>query len=265
MTEGQLHGALVWAIFAMAAATFLILLRFTAPYGRHYRGRGWGPHIANRAGWIVMELPATVMFLYVYCLGQHAWQLVPLVFLGMWQVHYLNRTFVYPFRTRTKGKKMPVLVVGSGFLFNVINAYVNARFVSHIGEYGLDWLGDPRFLAGLAIFLAGLALNIHSDNILLRLRKADGAGRGPGNLGSVTDGYAIPHGGAFRWVSCPNYLGELLEWAGWALATWSLGGLAFFVYAVANLVPRARSNHRWYRGRFEDYPESRRAVIPGVI
>ena len=265
MTEGQLHGALVWAIFAMAAATFLILLRFTAPYGRHYRGRGWGPQIANRAGWIVMELPATVMFLYVYCLGQHAWQLVPLVFLGMWQVHYLNRTFVYPFRTRTKGRKMPVLVVGSGFLFNVINAYVNARFVSHIGEYGLDWLGDPRFLAGLAIFLAGLALNIHSDNILLRLRKADGAGRGPGNLGSVTDGYAIPHGGAFRWVSCPNYLGELLEWAGWALATWSLGGLAFFVYAVANLVPRARSNHRWYRGRFEDYPESRRAVIPGVI
>ena len=122
---------------------------------------------------------------------------------------------------------MPVLVVGSGFLFNVINAYVNARFVSHIGEYGLDWLGDPRFLAGLAIFLTGLALNIHSDNILLRLRKADEAGRGPGNRGSVTGGYAIPHGGAFRWVSCPNYLGELLEWGGWALATWSLGGLAF--------------------------------------
>ena len=196
MTEGQLHGALVWAIFVMAAATFLILLRFTAPYGRHYRGRGWGPHISNRAGWIVMELPATAVFLYIYCLGQHAWQLVPLVFLGMWQVHYLNRTFVYPFRTRTTGKKMPVLVVGSGFLFNVINAYVNARFVSHIGQYGLDWLGDPRFLAGLAIFIAGLALNVHSDNILLR---------------------------------------------------------------------RARSNHRWYRERFEDYPKSRRAVMPGVI
>ena len=171
----------------------------------------------------------------------------------MWQVHYLNRTFVYPFRTRTTGKKMPVLVVGSGFLFNVINAYVNARFVSQIGQYGLDWLSDPRFLAGLAIFLAGLVLNIHSDNILLRLRKPGAAG------------YAIPRGGAFRWVSCPNYLGELLEWAGWALATWSLGGLAFFVYAVANLVPRARSNHRWYRGRFEDYPKSRWAVIPRVV
>ena len=238
MTEGQLHGALVWAIFAMAAATFLILLRFTAPYGRHYRGRGWGPHIANRAGWIVMELPATVMFLYVYCLGQHAWQLVPLVFLGMWQVHYLNRTFVYPFRTRTKGRKMPVLVVGSGFLFNVINAYVNARFVSHIGEYGLDWLGDPRFLAGLAIFLAGLALNIHSDNILLRLRKADGAGRPAGRATLAASPMATPFltaglfvGSPARTISesCWNGLDGRWRhgrWAGWPSSstpqpTWS--------------------------------------------
>ena len=143
--------------------------------------------------------------------------------------------------------------------------HVNARFISHIGQYGLDWLRDPRFLAGLAIFLAGLVLNIHSDNIPLRLRKRAGAGSGPGNCGRVAACYAIPRGGAFRWVSCPNYLGELLEWGGWALATWSLGGLAFFVYTAANLVPRARSNHRWYRERFEDYPARRKAMIPGVI
>ena len=59
-------------------------------------------------------------------------------------------------------------------------------------QYGIGWLGDPRFLAGLAIFLVGLVLNIHSDNIRLRLRKPDGAGRGPGNRGQVADGYAIP-------------------------------------------------------------------------
>ncbi len=253
ITETAFHGALVWAVFAVAILTFASLLHLKAPYGRHYSGRGWGPEMSNRAGWIVMELPATVLFAGIYLMGRAASDPVALILLGIWQCHYLNRTFVYPLRTRTAGKKMPIVVVGSGFAFNVVNAYVNARFISHFGEYGLTWLADPRFLAGLAVFATGFALNLHSDNILLRLRKPGGPS------------YSIPRGGFFRYVSCPNYLGELLEWAGWALATWSLGGLAFFSYTAANLVPRALAHHRWYRERFEDYPTGRKAVIPGVL
>ena len=30
--------------------------------------------------------------------------------------------------------------------------------------------------------------------------------------------------------SCPNYLGEILEWLGWAVATWSSCGLAFMLF-----------------------------------
>ena len=253
MSEEQFHTALVWAVFGMSAVTFASLSYFAAPYGRHYSGRGWGPHVPNRAGWVVMELPSTALFLCVYFFGSAAVRAVPLVFLGIWQCHYLNRTFVYSLRTRTMAKKMPVVVICSGIAFNAVNAYVNARFISEFGDYGLEWLGDPRFPAGLAIFLAGLTLNIHSDNILLGLRKAGDAG------------YAVPRGGAFRYVSCPNYLGEILEWAGWALATWSLAGLAFFVYTLANLVPRARSHHDWYRTRFADYPPRRKALFPGVL
>ena len=253
MTESAVHAALVWAVFALAAVTFASLLRLNAPYGRHYPGTGWGPEIPNRAGWIVMELPTTLVFACVYALGDAAAEPVPLILLGMWQCHYLNRNFIYPLRIRSGNRKMPVLVAASGFVFNLINAYVNARFVSHLGERGVDWMGDPRFLAGLTVFLGGFALNVHSDNILLRLRQPGGSG------------YSVPHGGAFRYVSCPNYLGELLEWAGWAVATWSLAGLAFFAYAVANLLPRALSHHRWYQEKFEEYPARRRALIPGVL
>ena len=253
LTERTFHGVLVWAVFAMAVLTCAALLRLSAPYGRHYSGFGWGPEISNRVGWVVMEMPATVIFAAIYFMGRQASEPVPLVLLGIWQCHYLNRAFVYPLRTRTAGKKMPVLVVGSATSFNIVNAYVNARFVSEFGEYGAEWLGDPRFLGGLAVFAAGFALNLHSDNILLGLRK-------PGRAG-----YAIPNGGAFRYVSCPNYLGELLEWSGWALATWSLGGLAFFIYSAANLAPRALSHHRWYRERFADYPARRKALIPRVL
>ena len=253
MTEAQIHGIAVWAIIALAVVTFLCLVRFTAPFGRHYAGAGWGPHISNRFGWVVMELPATALFALIYFNGEASRQWIPLIFLAMWQAHYLHRTFVFPFRTRTGGKKIPIAVVALGFLFNLINAYINARFVSSIGEYSTDWLSDPRFLAGLAIFLAGMALNIRSDNILLRLR----------NSGS--SGYGIPRDGPFRYVSCPNYLGEIIEWAGWALATWSLAGFAFFLYTTANLAPRALSHHKWYRKRFPDYPSNRKALIPGVL
>jgi len=75
----------------------------------------------------------------------------------------------------------------------------------------------------------------------------------------------IPRGWLFEYISCPHYFGELLEWAGWALMTWSVSGLAFFVFTFANLFPRAVASHRWYRKQFPDYPSKRKAVIPFII
>ena len=72
----------------------------------------------------------------------------------------------------------------------------------------------------------------------------------------------MPHGGLYERVSCPNYLAELIEWLGWAVATRSGAGLAFFVYTFANLAPRARAHHAWYRRQFPDYPPQRKALLP---
>jgi protein-S-isoprenylcysteine O-methyltransferase Ste14 len=103
------------------------------------------------------------------------------------------------------------------------------------------------------VFFLGWTANRHADLVLLRLRD-DGE-----------SGYRIPHGGLYRLVSCPNYLGEMLQWTGWAIATWSLAGMAFAIFTIANLLPRALSNHRWYRQQFEDYPVERRAIIPYLL
>lgn len=250
MTEAVLHGWLVGGLFVMAAATCAVLLWIDAPYGRHLRPGAWGPEVSARLGWVLMELPASVFFFLVFLAGDAAGERVPQVLAGLWLCHYLHRNFVYPLRMPAAGRTMPVLVAAGGFAFNLLNAYLNARAVSHFGRYDPDWLTDPRFLAGAAVFAAGFALNVHSDHILLRLRR-------PGRTG-----YAIPRGGGFRLVSCPNYLGEIIEWGGWALAAWSSAGLAFFAYTAANLGPRARSHHRWYRARFRDYPPERKALIP---
>ena len=110
----------------------------------------------------------------------------------------------------------------------------------------------PQFIIGLLIFFTGMIINVYSDNILFLLRK-DGNTK-----------YKIPYGGLFKWVSSPNYFGEILEWIGWALATWSLAGLSFAIWAIANLAPRSYSNHLWYKEKFPDYPKDRKILIPKI-
>jgi protein-S-isoprenylcysteine O-methyltransferase Ste14 len=119
--------------------------------------------------------------------------------------------------------------------------------------YDSSWFLDPRFIAGTALFFTGLWIHIRSDNILRSLRP-------PGE-----SGYKVPVGGLYRYVSAPNYFGEIVQWFGWALATWSPAGLAFAAFTVANLLPRGIAHHRWYKEYFPDYPEDRKAVIPLVL
>jgi protein-S-isoprenylcysteine O-methyltransferase Ste14 len=243
---------LVYLEIALAVATFVALRFTTAPYGRHLRD-GWGVTVPARAGWLVMESVASVLFAIVFWSGPRRADLLALVLLAMWQSHYLYRAFVYPFLLRG-GRRMPVTIVLLAIAFNVLNASINAYWIGTLARYPNRWLLDPRFLTGAVLFAGGLTLHIWADRKLRRLRRAAG-----------NNGYQIPYGGAYRGVYCPNYLGETVEWAGWALATWSPAGLAFALYTVANLAPRAIDHHAWYRRNFPDYPAERRALIPYVL
>jgi steroid 5-alpha reductase family enzyme len=240
-------------ILVSAAVAFPILFFVTAPYGR-YRREGWGPLLPSRLAWVAMELPAVVVFAVVFFRGEHSARLVPLLFFGLWQLHYVHRTLIYPFVARMSDKRSALTAALLAFVFNCVNASLNAYAITHGWlRHENSWLGDPRFLIGVSLFLAGFALNLNSDARLRALRT-------PGETG-----YKIPYGGAFRWVSCPNYFGEIVEWCGWALATWTYAGAAFAIFSIANLLPRAVSHHRWYREQFPDYPKDRKALVPGVL
>lgn len=252
MSEIELHRAVALGVMAVGVVVFAALFFIDAPYGRHFRA-GWGPNIRARVGWIVMESPAVLLFLAIFLRGSHARETVPMVLAALWLGHYTHRAFVYPLRFRSAAKLMPASVAAMAIVFNVVNSWLNARWISELGVYASSWLVDPRLVIGVTLFVAGLALNLHSDRVLFALRKAG------------DEGYHIPRGGGFKWVSAPNYLGELVEWTGWALATWSLAGLAFAVFTAANLVPRAIANHRWYQRTFADYPRARKAILPFLL
>lgn len=253
MSEPELHRVLTWVLFGLGAVTWISLTFITAPYGRHARG-GWGPTTSARTGWIVMELPAVAVFALVFAAGEQRASAMPLVFLAIWQSHYVYRALIYPFRLGPRATPMPWSIALTGFSFNVLNAYLNARWISHLGDHAGATPADPWFVAGTIVFFAGLVVNRLADRELFRLRAASADRR-----------YAIPRGKLFALVSCPNYLGEIIQWSGWALLTFSWPGLAFAFYTLANLGPRAITHHAWYRSRFPDYPPSRRALIPFLV
>lgn len=240
---------LIW--IAIAIGIFFLLRRITAPYGRHTSGN-WGPMIDNHWAWMLMEFPAFIIMGYFLLKNFTPLNMVIVVLIGLYCLHYFNRSFVFPFRIHTKGKKMPLLIMCSGIFFNLCNTFFLGYYFTHFVQYDKSWLTDVRFIAGAGLFFVGLFINWKADNILIHLRKPN------------ETGYKIPYGWLFNYVSCPNMLGELIEWGGFAMLCWNIPALAFFIWSAANLIPRALSHHRWYKNNFPDYPGNRKAIIPFI-
>ncbi len=97
-----------------------------------------------------------------------------------------------------------------------------------------------------------MIINVTSDNKLISLRKEK-------------MGYKIPNGKLFNFVSCPNYLGEIIEWFGFFIIVPSIASLSFFLWTSFNLIPRALNHHEWYNEKFKNYPKNRKAVIPFIL
>ena len=200
-----------------------------------------------------METPPIVVFAVLYLTGNRVGNAVATSFLVLFLAHYVYRGWIYPFRLRTSGKRMPLVICALAFLTNIAIGYLQAYWLFHLAEIReTSYLVDPRFLGGVTLFAFGYWLNHDSDARLRNLRE-------PGETG-----YKIPHGGGFRHVSSPHYLGEIIEWTGWTIATWGLSTFAFLAWTLANLVPRANETHQWYRDKFDSYPHERKRVFPFI-
>ena len=244
---------LMYAWILIALILVPIQLKITAPYGRHSQ-KNWGPLIDNRLGWVLMEIVSPLVFASFFLSGSNEKTTPMWIFFGCWMLHYINRSIIFPLRTRTTGKKMPLMIAVSAIFFNMMNGFTNGHYLGEVGPvYEMSWLQDPRFILGGMLFLIGAYFNLQADNILINLRK-------PGETG-----YKIPFGGLFRWISCPNHFGEMLEWTGFAIMCWNLPALGFAIWTIANLLPRAVAHHRWYQEKFVDYPKERKAVIPYLV
>ena len=235
---------ILWIIVGLII--FPINLIYKAPYGRH-TSKKWGISIDNKLGWIIMELPALLLCPAIYFYFKIDFD-ISIMFIYLWIIHYFNRTIIFPFRIKTKGKKMPLAIVLSAFFFNIVNGLINGYFLSNINLNSVSIF----LITGFLLFVLGLYINISSDNKLINLRK-------------IKKGYFVPKGGLFKYISCPNFFGEILEWFGFALMTFNIGSLSFFIWTCCNLIPRSLAHHTWYKNKFNGYPKERKAILPFLI
>ena len=255
MVNESFFNGLIYCMAVLAVVVFVSLYFVTAGYGQ-FRTKQWGWSINNKLAWVLMELPVFLIMFAIWSLSPLKWHLPQLALFGLFELHYFQRSLIFPFLLKGQSK-MPVVIMLMGILFNVINGVLQGG--------GLYWFPNPDFeqgvayllrwnaMAGILLFLIGMAINLHSDHVIRHLRK-------PGD-----SQHYLPQKGMYRYVTAANYLGEIIEWTGFAIAAGTLAAWVFPIWTAANLVPRAHAIYNRYREEFgEEALGKRKRIIPFV-
>uniref|UniRef100_UPI0037E75851 3-oxo-5-alpha-steroid 4-dehydrogenase 2a n=1 Tax=Semicossyphus pulcher TaxID=241346 RepID=UPI0037E75851 len=251
---------LSWALIVGGVAYLYVVSqrsRTHALYGRYTPAQG--RRCPARLAWFIQEVPAFLLPLLLLLLAEEELtepersgrRTGRTLLLCTFMLHYFHRSFIFSFLTR--GQPVPLNIVCLAAVFCSLNGFLQGHHLLHCAVFEHTWVTHARMAAGLLLFVVGMTINIHSDHILRRLRR-------PGEMV-----YRIPHGGMFEFVSGANYLGEIVEWSGYAVAVWSLPTFAFAFFTSCSIGSRACCHHRDYLQRFEDYPRCRKAVIPFIL
>lgn len=303
----QLHKLLSHLFLLSSIPTYIVTRYIiAAPFGRHVPKKddkhgqySWfGPTFNARISWAFFESPNLIWSMY-YCSDRYD----PLIFLLdstktpqqlisfeenklqlstnatlvlLFIMHYINRAIIYPLRMNSNSQKVPLITIFFAMLVTILNGYLQCFYLVQIEQYApislTLTLENMQHWTGIYLFFLGMGINIHSDGVLRNLRRYGPTGKPTQKQDehqphSTKHTYYIPNSPFFKYVSCPNLGGELLEWFGFALASrFSFPSVAFFVYTASNLVPRAVAHHEWYLKKFDDYPVERKwAVIPFIV
>ena len=199
-----------------------------------------------------MEAPVFIVMCGMWMYSERRFEPVILTFFLFFQIHYFQRSFIFPLLLTGKSK-MPLAIMSMGILFNLLNGYMQGEWIFYLAPetmYQPDWFMSPWFIIGTLLFFTGMIVNWHSDYVIRHLRK-------PGDTR-----HYLPQKGMYRYVTSANYLGEIVEWAGWAILTCSLSGLVFLWWTIANLVPRAHAIWCRYREEFGEAVGEKKRVFP---
>ncbi|KAK0419599.1 hypothetical protein QR680_014227 [Steinernema hermaphroditum] len=172
--------------------------------------------------------------------------------------HYGKRLFETHFIHRFSNGTMPFmnLFKNCGYYWGFC-AFVS-YFVNH-PLYTSPYFGHTQVYLGLAGFVLAELGNLSCHVLLRNLRPA----------GTKERKIPMPDGNpftlAFNFVSCPNYLYEVLAWTSFTVMTQSLPAALFTAAGFTQMVIWAQNKHRAYKREFPNYPKTRTAIVPFVL
>lgn len=256
----QIYDYLLLVMTVLGIGVFIILQFITPAYGMTFNNR-WGVSVRSNLGWFIMESPVFFAMLILYFISLYynirPFNIVTFTMFVFFEFHYFQRSFVFPLLMKGQSK-MPISIVITGFIFNTFNAIMQGGWLFYfcpLKWYEISWLWSWQFILGSIIFLLGMVINIYADRIIRDLRK------------DVTDNnYYLPKGWPFTRVSSANYFGEILEWLGFAILTWSISGFVFLLWTCANIIPRSKAVYERYTQFFgEEFTSLKRyKIFPGI-
>uniref|UniRef100_A0A0E0E7P6 GTD-binding domain-containing protein n=1 Tax=Oryza meridionalis TaxID=40149 RepID=A0A0E0E7P6_9ORYZ len=116
---------------------------------------------------------------------------------------------------------------------------------------------------GVAAFAVGIAGNFYHHYLLSQLRTTTTTATAKQNGGEKE--YRIPTGGLFGLATCPHYLFEIVGFFGFAMIAQTAHALAVASGTAAYLAGRSCATRRWYESKFEDFPDSMKALVPYIL
>ena len=239
-------------MYVFALICFVSLYFVPAGYGKMASGK-WGYQFNNKIAWLIMECPTVIVSVVFIFLSLHGnldkeQYVSRLILLSFFMVHYVYRSFIFPFLLRGKSK-MPITIVLMGFLFNTINASLICWWMfygSMTSFYGYSYFKSAFFIVGTLLFMLGFIANIDSDAYIRSLRcKGD-------------DKHYFPNRHLYKYVCSANYFSEIVEWFGFALLTQSPAAFLFLIWTCANLVPRSSAIYKKYKSEFPKEMENKK-------
>jgi len=239
----------------LAAGVYVALHFFEAGYGYLFNPK-YGPPVPNKVGWVVMESPVFIAMCVLWLMSGRTWEAGPLALFVLFQAHYLQRAFIFPLMLlrrvedaagdrrdghgvqhpqRADAGRVDLLRLARRLLRRLVRKALHLRRGSPV--HGGDGRKPPFRPYHPQPAQAGRHAPLHS-----------------------------PRGDVPITSRRPNYFGELLEWTGFAVASWSWAGAVFAWWTFANLAPRAASLYKRYAQEFgkEFTALKRKKIIPFI-
>ena len=223
---------------------------FSIPYGKNYtKGKSF----------LRVDIPDRLAYMISHGTGPVVYALMKVFFPNgdfvsaqtiLFLAHYSHRVLVYPWFRKSYSKPWPL----ESFLYytatNCVAGATAARVQIFEGKNIPIW-GQAIICVLFVAFAVGAAIH---DYMLCNLRNAG------------DNGYRIPKGLLFEWISGPNYLLELLQWVSYCFfMPFSAGTAVFGLWLLVNISGRAEANHLWYTNHFKTkYPQERTAYLPFI-